>query len=184
MFRSRVPVLRRTAPVVVVVAIMIVQPTIHIAIVASLRNARGPIDPGLREIALSRARGAYFSEKNAHTIETAASYLNGHMRSDETFFDFTNRGALFFLLDRDCPIRQLEAAFYETEPLQREVIARIESNALVRAALIPPQDDGSMKVDGVPNSVRAPLVWAYLQQHFEPDFSEGDVVFWRRRITP
>ena len=59
------------------------------------------------------------------------------------------------------------------------------TNALVRAALIPPEKaEGLIYVDGVPNSVRAPLVWAYLQQHFEPDFSEGDVVFWRRRITP
>ena len=182
MFRSRHSAARKMAPVLVVVAIMIAEPTIHIAIVAGLRNARGPIDPGFREVAISRARGAYFNETNARAIEAAANYLNGHMRSDETFFDFTNRGTLFFLLDRDCPIRQVEPAFYETEQLQREVIARIESNALVRAALIPPEKaDGFMNVDGVPNSVRAPLVWAYLQQHFQPDFSEGDVVFWRRR---
>src|SRR5207302_7201718 len=130
------------------------------------------MDSGWREVSLPRARGAYFNEPNARTIEVAARYLDSHLRSDETFFDFTNRGALYAVLDRDCPIRQVEVAFYETSELQREVIARLDSNALVGAALVPPPDPSvSIDVDGVPNATRAPLVWTYLQQHFEPDFA-------------
>ena len=92
-------------------------------------------------------------------------------------------GLLYFLFDRDCPIRQIEVAFYETEDRQREVIARIEGNPNVRAALVPPSAE-ALDVDGVPNAVRAPLVWQYLQQHFTPDFQEGDVIFWRRVEFP
>jgi hypothetical protein len=73
----------------------------------------------------------------------------------------------------------IEVAFYEPDSRQREVISAIESNRRIRAALVPPPDDDTA-VDGVPNSVRAPLVWRYLQTHFTPDFAEGQVVFWKR----
>jgi hypothetical protein len=181
-FRSRQVLLRALAPALVVVALMIAQPTIHLAIVASLRNTFGPLEPGWRELQIQRARGVYFNDINARAIETAAQYAGTHLRPDDTYFDFTNRGMLFFLLNRDCPIRQVEVAFYETEAQQREVIARIATNPHVRAALVPPPGPSglSLSVD-VPNSTRAPLVWAWLQQHFEPDFAQGDVVFWRRK---
>src|SRR5207244_10927056 len=106
-----------------------------------------------------------------------------HGAPGATVFYCTARGPLYFLFDRDCPIRQIEVAFYGPEDRQREVIARIEQYPTIRAALVPPSAD-SPDVDGVPNAVRAPLVWQYLQQHFTPDFQEGDVVFWRRVEFP
>jgi hypothetical protein len=87
---------------------------------------------------------------------------------------------LYFLFRRDCPIREYEVAFYETEAAQREVIRRIESNPKIRAALVTASPHGRFTIDGVPNFERAPLVWQYLQENFHPDFAEGDVVFWRR----
>ena len=87
---------------------------------------------------------------------------------------------LYYLCDRDCPTRQIEVAFYEPERLQREVIAAIERNPRIRAAMVPSADDGT-GVDGVANPTRAPLVWQYLQQHFVPDYAEGGVIFWRRQ---
>jgi hypothetical protein len=77
-------------------------------------------------------------------------------------------------------IRQPEVAFYEREELQREVIRRIERAPHAVAALVPPFPEyGS--VDHVPNAVRAPLVWKYLQSHFRPHYQEGNVMFWRRK---
>jgi hypothetical protein len=86
----------------------------------------------------------------------------------------------YYLFDRDCPIRQVEVAFYEREDLQREVIARLERNPHVVAALVP-SVPAYGTVDFVPNAVRAPLVWKYLQDHFRPDYQAGSVVFWRRK---
>ena len=90
------------------------------------------------------------------------------------------RSNLYFLLDRDCPIRQIEVAFYETEQRQSEVIGRIEKNPRIRFALIPGDPD-TTAVDAISNRVRAPMVYAYLQEHFTPDYEEGGVVFWRRK---
>jgi hypothetical protein len=180
MFRSRNPVVRSLAPGLVILALMIGQPTAHIAIVGALRRAHGPLDADARELALPRARGALSKSSDAAVIDIVQRYAASHLQANETWFDFTNRGNLYFLLDRDCPIRQLEVAFYETEERQRDVIRRIEQNPHIRFAIMPPEADNTT-VDGVPNHVRAPLVYAYLQQHFTPDHEEGGVNFWRRK---
>jgi hypothetical protein len=126
-----------------------------------------------------RARGAYWFEHDVVTVRAAGAYID-RLAPGETFVDFTNHDLLYFLFDRYCPIRQPEVAFYEREDLQREVISRIERDPHVVAALVPPFPEyGS--VDNVPNAVRAPLVWNYLQTHFRPDYQEGNVVFWRRK---
>jgi hypothetical protein len=108
-------------------------------------------------------------------------FIDARLQRGDTFFDFTNRGVLYFLFDRDCPVRQYEVAFYQPEERQREVIAQLERNPHVRAALVPAGPDDNTGVDGVPNPIRAPMVWAYLQEHFQPSFQEGSVVFWMRK---
>ena len=108
-------------------------------------------------------------------------YAASHLQTNETWFDFTNRGNLYFLLDRDCPMRQLEVAFYETAGRQRDVIRRIDQNPRIRFALMPPEPIDNTSVDGVPNRVRAPLVYEYLREHFTPGHEEGGVNFWTRK---
>jgi hypothetical protein len=181
LFRSRNPIARSFAPALVILVLMIGQPTAHIAITGALRRAHGPIDPDPRELALPRARGALTKSGDAAVIEVVQRYVASHLQPNETWFDFTNRGNLYFLLDRDCPMRQVEVAFYEAEERQREVIRRIEQNPRIRFALMPPEPMDNTAVDGVPNRVRAPLVYAYLQTHFTPDHEEAGVNFWRRK---
>jgi hypothetical protein len=178
--RSRNPSPRAFVPLAVVVALMAAQPTQHLAIIGMLRHAHGPIEPGWRELGLPRAQGALINDRDAAIIDVVHRYATPRLAEGETFFDFSNRGLLYFLLDRDCPIRQPEGAFYETEALQREVIARIERNPRVRFALVSAGVDAAA-VDGIPNSTRAPLVWAYIQEHFALDYEEGGLAFWVRR---
>lgn len=181
MWRARDPMARLAAPAVTLLVIMIASPTIHIAITAALRRSRAPIDAGWTVTSEPRAAGAWIRERDAAILAASRAYLERTVGPDGTFFDFTNRAMLFFLLDRDCPIRQIEPAFYETEARQREVIARIENNSRVRAALVPkPASDDHTGVD-VPNPVRAPLVWKYIQENFRPDYEDENIVFWRRK---
>ncbi len=165
-----------------VVAIVLAAPTTHLAVLGWMRRSRAPIEQGWVEIRdVPRARGAFFHETDARVLDSVRRYVALSLKPDETFFDFTNSGILYFLARRDCPIREYEVAFYESEAQQREVIRRIESNPKIRAALVPASPQGRFSVDGIPNADRAPLVWQYLQTNFEPDFQEGDVVFWKRR---
>ncbi|MFP5246571.1 MAG: hypothetical protein ACLGH0_07740, partial [Thermoanaerobaculia bacterium] len=172
---------RELAVAVIVASMVLAGPTTHLGVLGWMRNARGPIEKEWIEVASPpRARGALFHEADARVIASVEKYLALSLRPDETFFDFTNSSLLYFLFRRDCPIREYEVAFFETEELQREVIRRIETNPKVRAVLVPATPLGRFTIDGVPNADRAPLVWQYLQTHFHPDFQEGEVVFWRR----
>ncbi|MEA2161935.1 MAG: hypothetical protein QOK37_62 [Thermoanaerobaculia bacterium] len=181
LFRSRIPAARVFASALLVLALMMAQPTAHIAIAGALRRSRGPTESGWKELALPRARGALSKDADAVVIDVVQRYVASHLKPEETWFDFTNRGNLYFLLDRDCPMRQVEVAFYETETLQRDVIRRIEQNPRIRFALVPPYPGDNTCVDNVANRDRAPLVYAYLQEHFTPDYEEGGVIFWRRK---
>ena len=180
LFRSRLPLARAAAPALIVLALMMAQPTAHIAITGSLRRTHGPMDADWRELALPRARGALSRSSDAAVVDIVNRYAASHLKPDETWFDFTNRGNLYFLLNRDCPIRQVEVAFYETAERQHEVISRIEQNPRIRFALMPSDPDNTA-VDNIANRVRAPMVYAYLQQHFAADWEEGGVIFWRRK---
>jgi hypothetical protein len=88
------------------------------------------------------------------------------MSPRQTFFDFSNEPALYFLLDRRIPIPYLGPEFYESERAQRLVIAICESErppvAIARAG------NELDSIDGVANDVRAPLVAAYLKERFRP----------------
>jgi hypothetical protein len=181
MFRSRNAIARSLAPALVILALMIGQPTAHIAIVGALRRARGPMDPETRELALPRARGALTKAGDAVVIDVVQRYAASHLQPNETWFDFTNRGNLYFLLERDCPMRQVEVAFYESDERQRDVIRRIEQNPHIRFALMPPEPTDNTAVDGIPNRVRAPLVYAYLRAQFTLDREEGGVGLWGRK---
>ncbi|HXO20838.1 MAG TPA: hypothetical protein VOA87_13050 [Thermoanaerobaculia bacterium] len=181
-FRSRTPLLRLAAPLMVFILVMVGQPVSHLAVVAIERNARGIQEPRWTEVpGVPRAQGALFETPDAELVAAAKQYFGAHLAPGDTFFDFMNRGLLYYLFDRDCPLRQVEVAFYEPEARQREVIARIEANPHIRFALLPPANDDCNGVDCVPNRIRAPLVWQYLQQRFTPDLATERVMFWKRK---
>jgi hypothetical protein len=140
---------------------------------------RGPADYRPLE-APPRARGAVFGPTDAKLIaSTEAMLRRASLRPDDTWFDFVGAPALYYLFDRDCPIRYYEVGFYETEDAQREVIRAIEGNPRVRAALV--SGLWPVAIDGVANDRRAPLVAAYLRERFRPFFSENGVEFWMRK---
>jgi hypothetical protein len=179
--KSRGTLTRLAAPAIVAVILIVANPTSHFAIVGWLRRLRGPVDPTWQESTIPRARGALFIKDDIVMMERVNRYITANLKPGETFVDFSNRGLLYFIFDREQPIRQIEAAYFEKEERQREVIERIARNPRVRAAIVQRPDNDSTAVDLVPNAVRAPLVWQYLQDHFEPAFEEGDVIIWRRK---
>ena len=84
----------------------------------------------------------------------------------ETFFDFSNEPALYFLLGRRIPIPYLGPEFYETEDLQQRVIALCERHK--PPIVIARAGNGLYAIDGIANDVRAPAVATYLKGHYRP----------------
>ncbi len=130
-----------------------------------------------------RSRGGLFEPWDEKLMASTAEFLReARLGPDETWFDFGHAPGLYYFFDRDCPIRYYEPGFYETESAQREVIAAIEANPRVRAALMNAGYGPRVaEIDGVPNSRRAPMVAAYLAERFRPFYSRGGVEFWLRR---
>lgn len=155
---------RTLAIVLAVAVVLIAEPLKHVISFIPAMRAAGPtplFDPATNE-----------------SVEAAKRFV-ATLPPGETFLDFANSALLYPLTKRDLPLRQVEVAQYESEERQRELIARLEQDRRISAALIAfrPSDQA---IDGIPNAARAPQVWAYLQQHFTPAFDEAGVVFWRR----
>jgi hypothetical protein len=166
--------------VLVGAAIVLANPTTHFAVVGPNRVTRAPAAEWVEGNDVPRARGAYWHMRDAAAIHSVKKYLALSMKPDETFADFANSGILYYLFRRDCPIRQYEVAFFQSEEQQREVIRILETNPKIRAVLVTRTPAGRNIVD-VPNAWRAPLVQQYIETHFEPDFEEGEIAFWRRK---
>jgi hypothetical protein len=155
---------RTAATILAVILILIAEPARHvITVIPNLRKAPMP---------------ALFND-TANTSIKAARRFAATLDPRDTFVDFSNSALLYPLLGRDCPLRQIEVANYQSNDAQREVIARLERNAHVRAALMAFPGSNNT-VDGISNADRAPLVAEYLRRNFKPAFDEDGVVFWVR----
>ena len=171
---------RSRSLVLLAAAIVLASPTTHIAVLGINRITRAPSAEWVEVTDIPRARGAVWHTRDAAAIRSVQKYLTLSLKPDETFLDFANSGILYFLFRRDCPIRQYEVAFFQSEEAQREVIRRLESDPKIRAVLVTRTPGGKHIVD-IPNAWRAPLVQSYIETHFEPDFEEGEIAFWRRK---
>ena len=130
--------------------------------------------------AVSRGEGAVAPPEISRAIGAADGFVKSRLKPGDTWFDFANAGALYYFLDRDAPIRHHQTVFYEQPAAQREVIATLERNRNIRAALVSFPGPGNA-IDGISNRDRAPLVARYLDEHFRPAFDQNGVVFWIRR---
>ena len=172
---------RSAALALIIGLVFLARPFSHIFDVATpLRRTHGLPPAGRVAAAQPRGRDALFDAQTRRALDATQRFIGDSLRPDETFFDFANAGLLYYLFDRDCPIRHTQVPMYEREAAQREVIAALERNHRVRAALIVFPSAYS-SIDGVPNRDRAPLVWQYLQHHFSPAFDQDGVVFWLRK---
>jgi hypothetical protein len=115
------------------------------------------------EGARGAARGA---RPQAAEISALRRYFDSALAPGQTFFDFGNEPALYFLLGRTPPTRYACVPFYEAEEKQREVVEALERLRPPLAILAGggPRD----AFDGVSNRERAPHVAAYLDAHYEP----------------
>ena len=115
----------------------------------------------------------------ADEFETLRGLMDAALTPTETFFDFGNEPGLYFLLERRPPVRFPCAPAYETEAAQREVIAALDRErppvAILASGAWPDTFDGIATRD------RAPLVAAYLDEHYEYAEHVGPRMLARRR---
>ena len=180
LWRWKTLLTRAFATVATAALVVLASPTITLSVLAILRITEAPPPQWGEFTELPRARGGLL-ERNAFPKLQAVKRFVSTLGPEETYFDFANLPLLYFLVDKPSPIRQYEVPHFQAERLQREVVDRLERDRSVRAALMSLSIDSINSIDGIPNAERAPLVWRYLQENFEPAFDENGVVFWRRK---
>ncbi|HXO40609.1 MAG TPA: hypothetical protein VN999_04105, partial [Thermoanaerobaculia bacterium] len=173
---------RCAAVALALVVAWLANPLGHVfALATPLRASSRATVAGATEIgSIPRCRGVLLDPALRPATESVARFVDGRLRAGETWFDFTNHAVLYYLFDRHCPMRHLEIPFVESAAAQREVVAMLERDHSVRAALVA-FPDWFTAIDGISNQVRAPLIWRYLEEHFTPAFADHGVVFWIRR---
>lgn len=119
-------------------------------------NASQPHIPGSGRATVPAAQAGELAALRAH--------FDAALAPGETFFDYTNEPALYFLMDRTPPVRHMITPFYETDEKQREVIAVLEK---VRPPLAILSGGNAQSPDGISNRERTPLVAAYLDRAYE-----------------
>ncbi|HWW60604.1 MAG TPA: hypothetical protein VN181_04475, partial [Thermoanaerobaculia bacterium] len=171
---------RPAAIAMTIVLVFLARPLAHVFDVATPLRRAGGVQGGVEYMGVPRARGAIVAPRTAAALGTVQRFVTTQLKPHETFFDFANAATLHYLFARDFPVRWYPVPFYETEKAQRQVIAVLERNRSIRAALIV-FPDALSRIDDVPNATRAPLVWRYLETHFTPAVDENGVIFWLRR---
>jgi hypothetical protein len=157
------------------------RPTGELAIATMVRRgAVGSLPPVAEYWDIPRARYAYFAADDIPRLKAVRAFIDNQLAPGETWLDFSNIPILYFIFDRDCPIRQYEVPFFQADELQREVIARLERDSSVQAVLMR-YPRATHWIDNVPNGERAPLVASYIEENFEPAFNEAGVEFWKRK---
>jgi hypothetical protein len=118
----------------------------------------------------------------ADDLGALRGWMDRELPAEQTFFDYGNEPALYFLLERRPPVRFPCAPCYPSEAAQREVIAALEREKPPVAIL----SSGSWTdaFDNVPNRERTPLVAAYLDRHYAPAGLVGPRMLAVRRPEP
>jgi len=171
----------RYATVLIVVLVILSRPFAHVFDVATTMR-RQAAQPSNAIVAVPRTEGAIFEESSLRGAATAKRYLDATLQPGETYIDFANAALLYYLVNRDAPLPWMEVPLYESAQSQREVIATMETDPRIRAALIA-FPGGVPAVDFIPNKVRAPLVWQYIEQNFRPGLAEDGVEVWLRNSS-
>lgn len=146
---------------------------------ASLRHPTRPADC---HRPIPRSGGSTVPCSQDEELVALRRLMDQELAPGQTFFDYGNEPALYFLLDRRPPVRYCCVPFYEGEAAQREVIEALEREHPPLAILASGTFlDG---LDGVSNRERTPLVAEYLDRNYEPAGRIGTRLIGRRRNGP
>lgn len=138
-------------------------------------STHGVVPEGLVATSVDRV-GIYISPEQAAQIEGIVNYIRKNTKPNEYIFDFTDRGAYYFLINRPNPTRYSQVIYASPRYLQREVVRDLEAKkpryVLFREGL---------SLDGVPLDKRLPLIADYLAEHYMKEIDIHGITILRRR---
>jgi hypothetical protein len=119
---------------------------------------------GLVPLGLERSGGVRVPEAQAESIESFGRYVRESASPGETFYDFSNSPALYFLLEQNNPVRVLDSADLSADSFENEALAILEARRPAFIVVSCPQ--GVEKFDGVANAERCPKLWEWIGKNY------------------
>ena len=115
-------------------------------------------------------------------LERIVTYIQAHTEPNEYIFDFTNRGAYYFLANRPNPTRYYLAAYAATEGMQKEVVAELERKP-PKYVLAYPNENSPSGFGGSGNNDDQVIIGKYLRSHYQKEREIEGVTLLRRIPT-
>ncbi|MCK5218315.1 hypothetical protein KAR10_02260, partial [bacterium] len=130
---------------------------------------------GLATSGLESMGDVYLPEKQARGLGEIVAYLEKKVGSAETFFDFSNRPLLYFLVPRRPVVKSLSTMTIASFRQQLEAIRSLSLSA-VKTVVCRSRLAGPDNLDDIPLEVRQYAVSEYLLQKFMPAAVVADTV--------
>lgn len=121
------------------------------------------------EIGLSNIGSGIVQHEQLQRLVKINRFLQDHLSADETYLDLTNRNANYFYLDRQPPVSI--TAFYNMVTLYHQQKA-IESLERIKPKVAVLEAE-NITHDGIKMSLRAPLLFRYVMENYEPVYRDG-----------
>jgi hypothetical protein len=119
---------------------------------------------GMDVLALPRAGGVRVPPAQAASLEGMARFAGRWLGPGETFYDFADAGALYFLIGRTNPTRFYEASILSADAWQAGTIAELERGH--PRFVVVSAGQGEEAFDGVPIARRCPVLAAWIEARY------------------
>jgi hypothetical protein len=129
---------------------------------------------GMEVLGLPRGGGVRVPAGQAASLSAMALFAGNMLGPGETFYDFADAGALYFLLGRSNPTRFYEASILSADAWQARTIAELERGH--PRFVVVSAGQGGEAFDGVPIAVRCPVLAAWIDARYPEVSAVGDFV--------
>jgi hypothetical protein len=119
---------------------------------------------GLVPYPLATGRGTYTTRENTADLAALNGLLDATAPPGAPILDASNERALYYLLQRRPPTRCSDIAMLSAPPLMAEAMRQLEANP--PACVILEGLNVLDSLDGVPNRVRVPALFAWIDAHY------------------
>src|SRR5207245_4579925 len=119
---------------------------------------------GLVPYPLATGRGIYTTPQDAADLAALNEFVEANAPPGAAILDVANERALYYLLRRRPPIRCFDVPFLSAPPLMREALSQLQRNP--PACVIVEGMKEVDQFDGVPNRLRVPWLFAWVDQNY------------------
>ncbi len=159
---------RRRAVAVLLAIVLFVYAEVAPNVTAAARFVAGwrarQSHAGLVSYPLATGRGTYTTRENASDLAALNGLLDATAPPGAPILDVSNERALYYLLQRRPPTRCADIAMLSAPPLMSEAMQQLEANP--PACVIVEGLNVLDQFDGVPNRVRVPALFAWIDAHY------------------